>query len=114
MEILFHLKTLKVLQLREPFEASCYKLGTALRLRTVPQLQLTSLYLGSGVQCVPQLMQTLLTATSDSLEELSLFSLPPFDGTRGMWYLDWPRLEKLKVARLSYSERYERALHVVC
>ncbi|KAI1773403.1 hypothetical protein F4818DRAFT_422479 [Hypoxylon cercidicola] len=97
-QLLLFSKTLKVLQLREPRGLYHQEI-----LHHFAAPQLTSLYLG-GVQFGPNLLRTVIEASSDSLEELSLFEFPLPNMQMGMLFMDWPRLEKLKVARLSFSK----------
>ncbi|XXH03359.1 serine/threonine protein kinase, CMGC, dual-specificity [Hypoxylon texense] len=101
-EVLSYSKTLKVLQLREPYGLRPYQQQ---HLAALPRLQLTSLYLGLGVHWGPEHIRRLLEATSNTLEELSIFNLPQAENVEDLWCSDWPRLEKLKVARLSRSEQ---------
>ncbi|KAI0881659.1 uncharacterized protein GGS22DRAFT_54677 [Annulohypoxylon maeteangense] len=87
---------LKVLKLREPQAVLCLE-----ELRTQPKMpKLKHLFLGRGVQPSVGLLRQLLVSSSTSLEELSIFTLPP---PFTHWPSNWPRLEKLKVVRLAQS-----------
>ncbi|KAF3058233.1 putative f-box domain-containing protein [Daldinia childiae] len=99
---------LKVLKLREPrgsFELE--SLPSKLRLP-----QLTNLSLGYGVRPRPQVLEQLITACGNSLEELSIFELPHcarLASDQVPWYPGWVKLEKLKVVRLAYPNYELRA-----
>ncbi|KAI1453683.1 hypothetical protein F4805DRAFT_358950 [Annulohypoxylon moriforme] len=93
---------LKVLDLREPH--AFITLGPLPKKAKTPKLR--KLFLGRGMKPAGGLLNQLLESSSESLEELSVFSLPPPDisGPNGTWYYNWPRLEKLKTLRLARTD----------
>ncbi|KAI2466677.1 hypothetical protein F4781DRAFT_405048 [Annulohypoxylon bovei var. microspora] len=95
---------LKVLKLREP--RAILSLGALPENTKKPKL--TNLYLGHGIQPATKLLHQLLESSSNSLEELSVFKLfnPNRDGQE-YWDLHWPKMEKLKVIRLSTSDDFD-------
>ncbi|KAI1372899.1 hypothetical protein F4677DRAFT_448933 [Hypoxylon crocopeplum] len=95
-----HLKVLKL----GTSQPACDLLALPLRIKPP---QLTSLSLSSGIHVDASLLLQLIKASSNSLEELSVFDLPHADVQDG-WYPGWPTLEKLKVVRFSYP-RYRTA-----
>ncbi|KAI1099238.1 hypothetical protein F4804DRAFT_322454, partial [Jackrogersella minutella] len=93
-------KNLQVLKLREPCGFAL--LDSWPRSAKLPSL--VNLYLGRGVQSTPEALVALLGSCSGSLEELSVFDLPQpsqLNDPHRIWYPEWPRLEKLRVVRLS-------------
>ncbi|OTA88005.1 hypothetical protein M434DRAFT_127854 [Hypoxylon sp. CO27-5] len=91
-----HLKVLKLREFR-----GVYRLEEVPGQVKLPKL--TSLSLGYGVQPTPRLVQQLLSSSCNSLEELSIFALQGRNESGGRldWDHNWPKLEKLKVIRLS-------------
>ncbi|KAI0164543.1 hypothetical protein GGR52DRAFT_560296 [Hypoxylon sp. FL1284] len=100
-DVLSYSDALKVLQLRQPVHPYELNISRPLEPQLTPQL--THLYLGWGVQLGLDALRALLEASAGTLEEFSLFDPPPCTAPGGLWSLDWPRLEKLKVARLSWA-----------
>ncbi|KAI0144226.1 hypothetical protein F4776DRAFT_611297 [Hypoxylon sp. NC0597] len=114
-QALFLAPQLKVLKLRQ-VRGICYLEGVPGQFK-LPSLM--NLSLGHGVYPTPRLVQQLLDSSCDSLEELSIFGLQGRD--RDVedpvpdWDPNWPKLEKLKVIRLScvpFRDRRDRVTDI--
>ncbi|KAI1084945.1 hypothetical protein F5B20DRAFT_121101 [Whalleya microplaca] len=96
-----HLKVLKLHQTSSGLPVLLDVLPTSV---TIPQLR--KLDLGYGLQWTPRILEQFLAASSDSMEELTIFNYansPIIDaGTIASWrHFNWPQLPRLKVFRLS-------------
>ncbi|KAI0842455.1 hypothetical protein F5Y06DRAFT_284615 [Hypoxylon sp. FL0890] len=96
-QVLVLVPHLKALKLRS-FSGEC-------RLEELPGSvklpRLTNLSLGHGIRPVPRLVQQLLNSSCTSLEELSIFALQNYAPEDFAVDTNWPKLEKLKVIRIS-------------